>query len=76
MNNKITCLLCNVSGPFELVSPTLRDDLSGQFKVVRCLTCGHVQLSPLPSPDEDTEFYTRDGQLYNLIGGGDRYQIV
>lgn len=64
----ITCLLCAVSGPAELVSAVLRDDPSGDLKVVRCLTCGHVQLFPLPSVDEDVAFYEVDSQTRSLMG--------
>lgn len=71
MSNHFTCLLCIVSGPTELVSATLRDDPPGRFKVVRCLTCGHVQLFPLPSPNEDAEFYEADGQTRGLMGEAD-----
>lgn len=68
-----TCLLCTgartpLRGPAELVSDALRDDSSGRFKVVRCLTCGHVQLFPLPSPEEDAAFYEVDGQTRSLMG--------
>lgn len=68
MSDHVTCLLCTVSGSAELVSATLRDDPSGRFRVVRCLTCGHVQLSPLPSPAENAEFYQADSQTRNLMG--------
>lgn len=68
MCNLITCVLCNVSGLAELVSTTLRGDSSGRFKVVRCLTCGHVQLFPLPSADEEASFYAADGQTRGLMG--------
>lgn len=71
MSNHVTCLLCTVSGPAELVSATLRDDPSGRFKVVRCLTCGHVQLFPLPSSGEDAAFYEADSQTRSLMGEAD-----
>lgn len=68
MANHIVCLLCSVSGLAELVSPTLRDDSSGRFKVFRCLRCGHVQLFPLPSREDDVAFYNADRQTRNLLG--------
>jgi len=71
VSNYITCLLCTVSGPAELVSTTLRDDSSGRFSVVRCLTCGHVQLFPLPSLEEDAAFYEADQQTRRLMGETD-----
>lgn len=60
-----------MSGSFELVNSTLRDDHSDKFKVVRCLICGHVQIFPLPSSDADTEFYNKDRQTRNLMGKSD-----
>lgn len=71
MGKHITCMLCTVSGPAELVSATLRDDPSGRFSVVRCLTCGHVQLFPLPSLEEDAAFYEADQQTRRLMGETD-----
>lgn len=71
MNNHftITCLLCDVSRTrAELVSDKLRDNSSSRFKVVRCLTCGHVQLFPLPSPEEDAAFYNADCSTRSLTG--------
>ena len=62
------CLLCRVSGPGDLVSRTLRDDTSGRFEVVRCLTCGHTQLSPVPSEEEESQFYETDQQTLRLMG--------
>jgi hypothetical protein len=67
---KINCLLCNTSGESQLISPSIRDDASGQFKIHRCLTCGHVQLFPLPTPEQDQAFYDGDRQLQNVSGGG------
>ncbi len=68
MNNHIICILCNVSGSAEQVNTTLRDDPSGRFKVMRCLTCGHVQLFPLPSHEDDAAFYRVDHQARNQTG--------
>jgi 2-polyprenyl-3-methyl-5-hydroxy-6-metoxy-1,4-benzoquinol methylase len=71
MNKHITCLLCTIAGPAEVVSAVLRDDASGCFQVVRCLTCGHVQLFPLPSPEEDAAYYQTDSQTRTLMGSAD-----
>jgi 2-polyprenyl-3-methyl-5-hydroxy-6-metoxy-1,4-benzoquinol methylase len=68
MSECITCLLCGASGPAEIISRTLRDDSSGRFKVVRCLTCGHVQLFPLPSSEDDRSYYNTDRQTQDLMG--------
>lgn len=71
MNNPFTCMLCATAGSAEIISTVLRDDLSGRLKVMRCLTCGHVQLFPLPSPEEDAAFYQADSQTRNLMGPAD-----
>jgi SAM-dependent methyltransferase len=68
VSNPIICVLCAVTGSAELVSASVRDDSSGRFKIVRCLTCGHVQLFPLPSLDEEAAFYEADGQTRGLMG--------
>jgi hypothetical protein len=36
-------------------------------KVVICKHCGHVQLSPLPAPEEDAEFYKEDNMYKNIF---------
>ncbi len=68
---RIKCLLCLITGPAELVSPVLRDDTSGNHKVYRCLTCGHAQVFPLPTQEEDDTFYDNDMQTKNLMGKTD-----
>lgn len=68
MSEFITCLLCEVSSPSELVSATVRDIPNGSVKAVRCLSCGHVQLHPLPSETEDEAFYASDQQTRRLMG--------
>lgn len=63
-----TCLLCGRSdGWSEVISHQLRDDSSGRFSVVRCASCGHVQLTPLPTAEEDRAFYAADRQAKNLV---------
>ena len=54
-----------------MISEKLRDDFSHNIKVVRCLTCGHVQLTPLPSQEENQLFYNNDSQTRNLMGETD-----
>ncbi|MFC1535512.1 class I SAM-dependent methyltransferase [Thermodesulfobacteriota bacterium] len=71
MSSRITCMLCNIHSPAELVSATVRDDPSARFKIVRCITCGHVQLFPHPSPEENTEYYATDSQTRSVMGGVD-----
>lgn len=70
MHNK-GCVLCKVEGEFEIVAPSLRDDDTNRFRIVRCLTCGHVQIAPLPTPEEDRVFYRDDQQTRSLTGPAD-----
>lgn len=58
-----TCILCGNS-VFKRISKQLRD--SHQHTVVTCLTCGHVQISPIPSPEEDKDFYNKNRQARNI----------
>lgn len=54
------CNLCN-TGEFELVKSQLRDD-KVKYKVFRCTMCGHIQLLPRPTEQEDKEFYNKNLQ--------------
>ncbi len=47
------CLLCG-GGEYELIKDRTRDS---SHKVVKCLECGMTQLYPLPSVEEDEEYY-------------------
>ena len=49
---------------FSPSAPRLRD--STAYKVLKCAGCGHQQLSPLPLPSEDDEFYDADRQQANI----------
>lgn len=68
MSASFKCLLCNNTGAAELVSGTIRDVQSPKHKVFRCLCCGHVQISPIPTSQELIEFYKRDQQTQNVHG--------
>lgn len=59
-----TCILCGATDNFELVSEQVRD--SDQHSVVKCQGCGHIQLTPLPSPSENSLFYDRDQPAKSL----------
>jgi 2-polyprenyl-3-methyl-5-hydroxy-6-metoxy-1,4-benzoquinol methylase len=69
----LTCILCEADAMAEVVSYEVRDDRSGLFKVVRCLTCGHIQLFPLPSEEENEKFYLIDEQARSQAGEYDFY---
>lgn len=49
------CILCGNTERFEQFADRVRD--SEQYSVVRCGVCGHVQISSLPSDEEEKEFY-------------------
>jgi SAM-dependent methyltransferase len=63
-----TCLLCRTTADTRTVSERLRDDSLGSHSVVQCLTCGHVQLVPMPAPEDDARFYAGDEQSRRLTG--------
>ncbi|MDR1127327.1 MAG: class I SAM-dependent methyltransferase [Treponema sp.] len=57
------CLLCGEVG-LAFVNK-LRDD--DTHYATRCNHCGHVQLAPLPTVEEDEEFYKKDKMLKNIF---------
>lgn len=54
------CNLCN-SKEFDIIKSELRDDKL-RFKVFRCAVCGHVQVLPRPTEEEDRLFYDENLQ--------------
>jgi len=69
--NRFECVLCQMPGAAEPVDERVRDGEPGRPAVVRCATCGLVQLSPLPSPEDEAAFYRADRQARNLVSDGD-----
>ena len=67
-NNEFVCLLCRSSLYPDNVFDKLRDDSSDTFKVVRCSSCLHTQLFPLPTAKENRIFYETDSQTRNVLG--------
>jgi len=65
-----TCILCGSRKGFEQIADHLRD--SQQHSVIRCINCGHVQIAPLPSPEDDKRFYDENRQAKNI---GERTEI-
>jgi len=53
------CIICR-NKKFDLISSHIRD--SNKHKVIRCVKCGHVQLCPVPTPEEDKKFYDKQLQ--------------
>lgn len=54
------CILCE-----EQIKKTIKNGLrdSKKYNIVQCLNCEHVQLSPVPSAEDDEKFYDEDLQL-------------
>lgn len=79
---KNTCILCGYAGKSDKIASKLRDSTS--HSVVRCIRCGHVQISPIPSPEEEKKFYDLNKQPKNVgikisidsLKGRQRYDII
>lgn len=56
---KMICILCE-NQKLELISSHVRD--SKKHKVVKCTKCEHVQLFPIPTKQEDRDFYDKELQ--------------
>ena len=63
-NSKTTCIVCGNNKGFEPVAESLRD--SNVHSVVRCNECGLMQLSPLPTAEDDKKFYDENRQAKNI----------
>ncbi|RJQ28876.1 class I SAM-dependent methyltransferase [Candidatus Parcubacteria bacterium] len=57
------CVFCNHK-QFGFVSKTVRD--SEKHKVIKCKNCGHVQLFPIPTINDDKHFYDNNLQQKNI----------
>jgi len=64
---KIKCILCD-GKLVKQIAPRVRD--SKNHKIITCIKCGHVQLYPIPSKNDDREFYNKDLQLKNTKYSG------
>lgn len=51
------CLLCGSRGDYETVKTRTRDS---NHHVVKCASCGLQQLFPLPTVEEDKEYYDKN----------------
>lgn len=51
------CLLCKHKTEYETIQNGTRDS---HHQVVECKNCGHIQLFPLPTVDEDEEYYNKN----------------
>ena len=76
MNQNVSCFLCGAKGPAsEILSTRFRDDDSGRFAVARCATCGHAQISPLPTEAEEAAYYAEDMQAKTFFYHDDYFAI-
>jgi 2-polyprenyl-3-methyl-5-hydroxy-6-metoxy-1,4-benzoquinol methylase len=69
---KFSCILCGNS-ECGLVRHGVRDN--ADIDVVKCDKCGHIQLFPLPSIEEDKKYYDRDQQMKSLVSVVDEKMI-
>lgn len=53
------CNLCN-NNEFEIIAHKVRN--SDNYKIYKCLSCGHIQLFPRPSLSEDKHYYDENKQ--------------
>lgn len=53
------CILCKYPNLLTIASQ-VRD--STDHKVIKCTKCSHVQLYPIPTPEEDKKFYDKEMQ--------------
>lgn len=60
---RFICIICNYRKS-EIISQKTRDSNS---QVVKCSSCAHIQLYPLPSAKEDDNFYNQDLQAKNVF---------
>ena len=77
MSHEMNCILCGTQGSStETLSDTFRDEDSGRYRVARCATCGHAQTTPLPSIEEEADYYARDMQPRRIFEDRDYHAIL
>lgn len=67
MRNKF-CIICKYS-KLDLLASKVRD--SAKHKIIKCKKCGHVQLYPIPTQQDDNKFYDENMQDKNVNDVGD-----
>jgi 2-polyprenyl-3-methyl-5-hydroxy-6-metoxy-1,4-benzoquinol methylase len=58
------CILCASTSPMVMVQEKVKGDTLGALRAVRCVDCGHIQLSP---PTYSLEHYKEDGQVNFVV---------
>jgi SAM-dependent methyltransferase len=77
MNPNITCILCgHTEAASDILSRQFRDEHSGRYTIARCAACGHAQVTPLPSLEEEAAYYAKDMQPRHLWKTGDYHEIL
>jgi 2-polyprenyl-3-methyl-5-hydroxy-6-metoxy-1,4-benzoquinol methylase len=57
--------MCNkIEKNYIFLAGQVRD--ATDLKVIQCLSCGHVQITPIPPQEEEQEYYDRDGQVQSI----------
>jgi len=57
------CILCD-HNKLKVISPQVRD--SKKHKIIKCNKCGHIQLNPIPTQEEENKFYDENMQDKNI----------
>lgn len=66
---KLFCNICK-KNKFLLISPHVRD--SKKHRIIKCQNCTHIQLFPIPTPEENQKFYDADKVLQFLFSEKNR----
>ena len=61
--SKKLCVLCHGCN-FDLISSHVRD--SKKHQIIKCKKCTHIQLYPIPKPDDEKIFYDQNLQYKNI----------
>jgi len=58
--------MCNIckNNKFKFISSHVRD--SKKHKIVQCKSCTHIQIYPIPTPEENKKFYDEDKMSKNI----------
>jgi SAM-dependent methyltransferase len=71
------CILCGgTEAPGRVDSPKFRDGGHERHQIATCGTCGHVQLHPLMTLEDEHRYYSTDSQPKQLFGHDDYHDIL
>jgi 2-polyprenyl-3-methyl-5-hydroxy-6-metoxy-1,4-benzoquinol methylase len=59
-----SCALCNETSTPTIIQTAVKGDANGVLKVVRCPSCGHLQLNP---PTYSLDYYNEDEQVNFVV---------